>query len=569
MIAKRKKPSKAHPKMSRRSKVGFQGNPIEPLKSPDIAREVEASISEFFTAENKFVIDKLSNKDHGKPLREWGAHLKQESHIQVLQQRIWGGLMVSPMEIWASTQQTYVPRAEQHSLTTFNLVNNHLTNIKQRCKNFSPDLVTNLLRLIQDRRKEESTDFRFTEEYEVDMALTVCGFAIPIFEEMAESFRKRYDPTEYVNFEMKPHFEKLFVSLFKKVDMEKIAAESLCHQLKEPVREFILESLPSQIVTEMKGSYTWLGSKKGFIGKIFLEIGKRCDQKSGKGFFLCISFINDIEQSLRWWAEKLTMEHCDSGSPSTLSLMAKRKLNEEIDFLILKAKEVTRTEMETFFLEDWLKYFHSVALEGKLKISFSQLQMYVKNEEFSSPKFFLKVFVERLEELRLDLQAPFSEMKYSHFAHKETAHKEIFEMVAGCTEKCPFCNAQCELTIPNHHESGKIKHKAEHRPQCLGSICWKKNDQMVLETCPTLVSSNIQVVKEGKTYLFKAYQNHHPHWFIPADKSFEVPMFWKWFLALHSEGLNDFFEFKATDIPEEWRSIQWSEVEDWINKVYN
>ena len=160
-------------------------------------------------------------------------------------------------------------------------------------------------------------------------------------------------------------------------------------------------------------------------------------------------------------------------------------------------------------------------------------------------------------------------MKYSHFAHKETAHKEIFEMVAGCTEKCPFCNAQCELTIPNHHESGKIKHKAEHRPQCLGSICWKKNDQMVLETCPTLVSSNIQVVKEGKTYLFKTYQNHHPHWFIPADKSFEVPMFWKWFLALHSEGLNDFFEFKVTVIPEEWRSIQWSEVEDWINKVYN
>ena len=68
---------------------------------------------------------------------------------------------------------------------------------------------------------------------------------------------------------------------------------------------------------------------------------------------------------------------------------------------------------------------------------------------------------------------------------------------------------------------------------------------------------------------FKAYQTHHKHWFIPADKSFEVPMFWKWFLALHSEGLNDFFEFKATDIPEELRSIQWSKVEDWINKVYN
>ena len=459
--------------------------------------------------------------------------------------------------------QKYFPRAEQHTLTTFSLVNDRIMNFKQNGKNFSPDLVQNLRRLIQERRKPESDDFHFTDEYEVDMALNVCGFAIPIFEEMAENFRKRYDPTEYVNFEMKPHFEKLFVNLFKRVDMEKIAAESLCHQLKESIREFVLESLPSQIVTEMRGMYTWLRSKKSFIGKIFLEIGKKCDQNPRKGFFLCISFIDDIKQSLRWWAENLTMEHCDSGSPSTLSVMATRKLNEEIDFLILKAKKVTRTEMETFFLEDWLKDFHSVALEGKLKISLSQLQMYVKNEEFSSPKFFIKVFVERLEELRSDLQAPFSEIKYSHIAHKETAHKE---MIAGCTEKCPFCNAQCELTIPNHHESGKIKHKAEHRPQCLGSIRWTKNDKMVLETCPTLVSSDCKVVKEGKTYPFKAYQTHR---FIPADKSFEVPMFWKWFLALHSEGLSDYFEFKATDIPEEWRSIQWSKVEDWINKVYN
>lgn len=43
----------------------------------------------------------------------------------------------------------------------------------------------------------KSDEFQFSDEYQVEIALTVCGYAIPIFQKMAESFRKKHDPVEY------------------------------------------------------------------------------------------------------------------------------------------------------------------------------------------------------------------------------------------------------------------------------------------------------------------------------------------------------------------------------------
>ena len=552
---------------------------MEPLRPPDIPRDVETSISEFFTTERKFVVDKLSNMHHSKSLREWGTLFLnltiKKCHIQILQRRMWGTALIDPRSyVTGPKVEDCFPKAKLHSESTFNLLEKHLASIKKSCKNFSPELATQLLRLVQERRKITSEEFQFTDEYEVEMALATCGHALPVFEEMAENFRNKFDPTVYVNTEMKPQFEMLFLNLFQKVDKEKIAAESLYHKLKEPVRDLVLESLPGQIVNEMRGTYSWLGSKKSFIGKIFLEIGKLVNtQSSRKGFFLCLRFITDIKLSFQWWAENVTMEHCNSGSPSRLTDLAQNTLKDTIDRLIVKAKDTTREQEERFFLEDWLKKFYSIALEGNLKISLSQLQMYIKNQEVSSAKFFLKEFINQLEELRLYLQAYFSKIKYSDIANTDgSAHQQIFDMVAGCTEQCPFCNAQCELTIQNHPTDGDIKHTAQHRPQCLGEIRWKKNDQMVLETCPTLVASDYKYDykdPKGKLYPLKDYKKFHPDWTIPADKSFEVPLFWRWFIALYSEKLSDYFDFKTTNIPKEWKSKNWSEVEQWIRKEYN
>ena len=545
---------------------------MEPLKPPDIAREVETCISNHYHAQKKFVTAKLAYPDHGKPLREWGTNLElfvEERHIQILQRRVWGTNLINFI-MPSRKPSDCIQKAQMHSSTTFVLVEKLLIRFKSSGDNFSPQLAIDLLRLIKERRKMESDEFQFTDEYEVDMALTACGNALQVFKEMAERFRRKYDPTEYVNCEMKPHFQKIFINLFKKVDKEKIAAESLCHQLKEPIEAFVLESLPVKVVKEIKGAYSWIGSKTSFVGKILLEIGEWDKKKHDKGFFLCMQFITDFRLSLCWWAENFTKEYCEDGSPSRLSEMAIDMLNETVSLLISKAKDVTQSQKEQFSAEEWLKCFHSKALAGNLKISLDQLQIYIKDQPFSDANFFTEELVKGLALLQAELQECFSKIRYVNIIKEKAAHDYIFEKVAGCTEQCPFCKAECQLTTENHPTT--IKHSAQHRPQCLGGVFWRLDDRMVLEACPSLVASDLKFgykTSGGKLSPFKSYRDFHPNWAIPADKSVEVPMFWKWFLARHSDDVKEYFGLKSTQIPNEWENLKWETVKDWIVKEYH
>ena len=65
---------------------------------------------------------------------------------------------------------------------------------------------------------------------------------------------------------------------------------------------------------------------------------------------------------------------------------------------------------------------------------------------------------------------------------RQMPHEEIFEAVAGCIEQCPFCKAQCELTLNTHSEvTRNIKHRAKHRPKCLGGYRLVSDSKMALD----------------------------------------------------------------------------------------
>ena len=90
-------------------------------------------------------------------------------HIQVLQQTTVFGLTA----FWKDRKSSdYFPLAQQHTLY---IIQRHLRNLDE---DFKPQFVTDLLRIIQSNRKLESQECRFTEEYDVEMGLTACGYAI-------------------------------------------------------------------------------------------------------------------------------------------------------------------------------------------------------------------------------------------------------------------------------------------------------------------------------------------------------------------------------------------------------
>ena len=430
---------------------------IKSFKQPDVESEVEFCIGKTFTLDvRKFFNEKLGDEKFGKRLQDWGRCLElivQDRHIKILHKNAWGPSINIPF--WSKPPRKFLPIAQRHTSNTLRAVETHLNNIKHSDRNFSPQLVTELLHVIKDNKKTDLEGFQFTEEYDVELAITACGYAIKTFQDMAESFRRKHDPKIYVECEMKPHFRKIFLNMYARVGNEKIVADTLCHQLEEPVKEYIVERLPSLIVSEMRGEYPYIKDKQSFIANVLLEIGEMLNIRSEDGFKSCIIFLVDIRSSIAQWADHFVQKHCTSGSPQRLSVTATCELNDMIDGLVKGAKDVTyaHAEQQSFPMSEWLQKFNSVALEGKVNIKH---QMYITSQEFSDLNFFTKEVIRGLNELRNKLKQYFSEIKYLDILRRKLPHEMIFEMIAGCTEQCPFCKAQCELTNDNH--SATVKH---------------------------------------------------------------------------------------------------------------
>ena len=403
---------------------------MKPLKQPDIEKEVEPSITEFFKPQRKFIIDKLADQKHSKSLTEWGASLQlpvKVYHIKVLKPKFWRtGLLA----FWSNLPpaDTFFPLAETITTATLTSVKAHLISLRHTDRNFSPTLVTELLNLLQEKKRTDMEEFQFTEEYDVDLALTCCGYAINIFEEMAESFRRKHDPKLYVELEMKPQFQKIFMNMYDKVGSEKIFADTLCHQLEESVKDYVMENLPSLIVNEMRGTYPWIKDKQSFVANILLAIGEKLEAHSEDGFTLCIFFVTDPTVSIELWCDHIVQEHCKSGSPSRLPTIAVRELNDIIDILIDRAKHVTSSH-QVFSTSEWQELY-CTELKGKINLSQFNHQMCINHQEFSDQNFFTQEVIRGLNEMRERLKQKFSKLDYPDILKREHPHSMIFDMVA-------------------------------------------------------------------------------------------------------------------------------------------
>ena len=94
---------------------------------------------------------------------------------------------------------------------------------------------------------------------------------------------------------------------------------------------------------------------------------------------------------------------------------------------------------------------------------------------------------------------------------------------------------------------------------------------MVLDSCTYSVSDPDSAFedKKGMWHVYKHYSKIYPEWLIPADKSLESSLYWKWFIANYSSEIEDFFGHRHTKIPEEWTKLKWADVKEWLQKEYH
>lgn len=548
---------------------------LEKLAPPNVSNEVENSVVEIFGEEHKLLLNqRLRFSFTGKP-KEWGMHLKLciiPAHLKV---KYWGYKLMALLV--SDSVEEFLPQADFHTENVFKDVSDYLEQKRISRKSFNPEYTTEMLqKLLDNVAKIKCDSFQFTDVYKVDMALTACGYAIRVFEEMDDIFRKTHDPVECIEREVKPYCEKLFRDKYNQVAQEKTAADTLCQQLTMSIRESVINSLCSIIVDDIRGTYPWIRTKPTLTAKILLDIGHNLEEDSRRppsarhGFGDCEAFLKNSKASMKNWIRHYAETYCDSGSPSHLSEKAIQELSGTIDFLKNQAMHVSNSFLRgfsRFSTDDWLAEFDK-HVEGRLNLNLPTLNLLMGGKEFEDVKFFTKEVTKGLDNLCNILNKEFCELKYSSTG--QSPHDTLFDQVAGCTEQCPFCMAQCELT-DDKHTNTDIKHAVQHRPQCLGGYKRSSDKTMVLKVCTFNVASNTSFRNSktgGEYHPYKKYQKYYPDWSIPPDTSLKASLFWKWLVGKYSKEIRSLFGQHETKIPEEWIEQKWEGVRKWMKEEY-
>ena len=203
------------------------------------------------------------------------------------------------------------------------------------------------------------------------------------------------------------------------------------------------------------------------------------------------------------------------------------------------------------------------------------LNAILKDQDLTQLKFFEDLLHDRLKILHCELSEVFKNISYSRTLASKPAHEMIIDLMAGCTEQCPFCGAQCDRSTNNHlsinGSDGKVLHITRHRPEGLGSYRWENKNTFVLDNCTYLVASDTVFRNKdtgGKWHPYRQYSEIYAEWDIAPDSSSNVSMYWKWFIAHYQTEIEEFFGYAKSEIPQEWKHFQWWEVEEWLKREY-
>ena len=541
---------------------------IQPVEI-NVERDVENCLLDFELLRSAKPV--LHERLRDSPLRTWGYPLLlkvKEAHLKPLPQ-YWRTLVIPIFLGWNVTPE-HLKCAQE---ITDRLLEDQMAHIKRRTnENYNPSLTTEVLCKLFEGINSHKDDVSFTEEYEVDMALSVCGYALKEFKKMVEIARKKNDPVEYLEREMKEPLFNIFKDEYNQIDAEITAASAVCGLLMCSVRKEVIKSLSTAIVASMKTDYVFLKTKSALKAKILLDIGDALHAKGDSQFEPCWLYLRNVELSLRSWILQYTHQYCSEGTPSRLAIFANAEISDIVTIMTKAVDGVTEADEGEFKIKEWLAKFHcELHKSGKLQLDVEELCQLGGVHQLKNVSFFTDEVKRGLENLQYTLKQEFEKMGVTEMkCWEQKPYDILYEDISGCTEQCPFCKEQCDHTIANHSPS--TKHSvAMHRPSCLGGYRWNTSAKMVLDICTSLVGSdlkfrNYQTMSEYHPY--RNYNTIYPEWVIPDDKSLEVSFYWKWLVAHYTRKITEKFDMCETNIPSEWKSLKWKNVQRNLKDKY-
>jgi hypothetical protein len=541
---------------------------LEKTNSLDVLVEVEASLRGFVKAMG--YAGQLREKLRKKKQKEWGDYLRLVPVEGVHYRK--GNVVVRGLEYIGLKKKGKHETACEVAGKVFTTARECLQAITAKDKDFNSSYTDQLLRAVDTElsshleSEEVTNSVTFKPDFSLEIYLTVCGYAIPKFEAMSESFKERHNPKLYLEKYVKGPLCSDFKSQFRQIKAEEAIAKKLCACLEEPLKEQIERTSATKVVEMLR-------SEQHFTSKMALKVKILTDLYHKDEFESYMDYVVDIESSVKHWLLKYIVEHCDeksSGEGTRLQVLLKSQV---MHLIALVESEVNLLKATN--AQECLSVFCDRKLKRELgiKLEVSSLQKgfeSVKQLHLDNFKHQIKT---GLQQLRMKLYGIFGSVTCrKKLGVWEDKFLEILGDLVGCTAQCPFCREQCDSLVPNHYKNGKKEHYTlVHRPDCLGAYRRENDNVMTLNLCPTLIAGTMRFsCKDTKDqwHPYKDYKSIYEEWSIPPDVTSQDSKYWMKFVSKYNRAIAEQFDAKPADVPKGWADFQWEEISKSLKDLY-
>ena len=479
----------------------------------DIETSLGKILRETLKASDHLVIRKLSYTPLKQRSRSLKLDIQKTTHLSST--KWWGIKSLDNDDVRLATQLTegYLNRISQY-----------LSSVKKDTKPFSSsyiyEMLKNLFKAVDElSAPEKKSRFVFTPEYKVDLALVACTSACHVFKQTTKKVKDDNDPIARLN-GLKSTFLKNFKDLCNKVSAEKAAANTLCDLLRSSVEEAVKRDLEGKIVLQIKKKkgYSCLNSKREFKIAILEKL------VTERSFSKYKTYLTDMHGCFRDWIRYYLDDY--KYRIQTLAQDTLSKLLEGID----KGVKSLRDRGDIHYTKTWLAEFNK-KVDGKVRLDQSKLNVMVDECNVSE---FTEDVITGITKIKGKLQNTFSNASriLSTMSSRSNSPEDIlYSQLIGCTEMCPFCQEQCEMTNADSSHDHSIK---LHRYQCLGTYVDSITNQLYFSTCSEVVRSSISFKNSDTNWKLHQYSDYrtvnarYKRWHI--DYCSDDPVYWQWFI---------------------------------------
>ena len=416
-------------------------------------------------------------------------------------------------------------------------------------RSYAYDLLKEFINTITDYSKKH--EYVFTAEYVVDMALKYASYMAAEFIKLMDEVRTANDPMASFK-RLRETYFNTFLAQYRDISGDDTAASNLCRLLRAAIETAVIQILPTQIADHMKEKDTCFKQKR------FLKVRVLKDLAKQKNFGLFKTYLEDIKSSYESWTKLYVKEFCMVNRNWNYITLARSIVHD----IMIKIDAIVKDLDKNMPIKQWLQKFHG-RLGATLTLDLGEMEDIIGATHVgSSNANFINTFSEqfRQEEEKImkliaDPNSKFSDITESN----NSPHLILCDSLMGCTERCPFCREQCELTDPNHAECGKDHFINIHRPQCLGTYTWNISKKLVLDLCTYSVESDCtfrNADTNDQWVPYKDYRSIYKNWCISNESPTEAPKYWQWFIFNYLDEITEW----AGAVPTSIDHLNWGAV---------